>query len=151
VNRPSSAATVTVDAATSARLLHRAAAASPLWIPARGRSMGWTVPSGCDVLVTPSVHPRPGELWAYCAPSGAVVVHRYRKRTRAGHVLQGDACVRADPPIPSAVLVGRVIAVRTDGRVRPVRWTQHLVGVGQRVPRNIIAFATRARRAFGPS
>src|SRR4051812_41371438 len=119
------------DASARARLLRRAAAREPLWIEAHGTSMGRTIPTGSSVLVTRSSTPRRGEVWAYCDASGAVVVHRYRCRTHAGHVLQGDTRTHGDAPVGDEQLIGRVRAVRRDGLLRSLGWRDRVLGESQ--------------------
>jgi hypothetical protein len=108
--------------------------------------MGRTIPTGSAVLVANSGQPRRGQVWAYCNQAGALVVHRYRRQTDAGHVLQGDTCLRPDPPVEDARLVGRVIAVRRGGRARPVGWIDRCIGECQHLPRAVIARTSRMAR-----
>jgi hypothetical protein len=113
--------------------------------------MGRSVPNGTSVLVVRSPTPRRGEVWAYCEESAGVVVHRYRRRTGAGHVLQGDTRPRPDPPVRDDQLVGRVTAVRSGDRVRALGWGDRIVGACQRAARVALArirrVARRLRRA----
>ena len=129
-----------------ARLLREAAATAPLWITARGTSMGRTVPTGASVLVARSAPPRSGQVWAYCDLSGRVVVHRYRRHTGAGHVLQGDTVTYPDAPIGDEQLIGKVTAVRRGEQVRSLGWTDRCVGASQRIPRAMVARASRMAR-----
>jgi hypothetical protein len=138
--------TTALDAPTKTRLMRHAAATRPLWMVARGSSMGRTIPTGASVLVGECTRPRRGQVWAYYDATGALVVHRYRRRTDAGHVLQGDTRPRPDPPVPDERLVGRVTAVRRRGRVRAVGWTDRAVGACQRLPRVLIARARAVAR-----
>jgi hypothetical protein len=108
------------DMTSKARLLREAAACEPLWIVAHGASMGRTIPSGSSVRVAGAAAPRRGQVWAYVDGSGAVVVHRYRRRSATGHVLQGDTSSHSDAPVPTDQLIGRVTAVRSAGRLRSV-------------------------------
>ena len=135
-----------IDASVKARLLRQAAADAPLWIAARGDSMGRTIPTGASVLVAHDASPRRGQLWAYCDEAGRVVVHRYRRHTSAGHVLQGDTRVQPDPPVQDERLIGRVTAVRRRGRDRHVGWSDRCLGESQRLPRELLARATRMTR-----
>jgi signal peptidase len=124
-----------MDPSVTARLLREAAAIAPLWLVARGDSMGRSVPNGASVLVARSPTPRRGEVWAYCERSGGVVVHRYRRHSGAGHVLQGDTRPKPDPPVPDDQLVGRVTAVRSGDRVRALGWGDRVVSAGRRAAR----------------
>jgi hypothetical protein len=135
-----------VDASTKARLLRQAVAIAPLWMVARGGSMGRTIPTDASVLVAQAATPRRGQGWAYCDRSGGIVVHRDRRHTDAGHVLQGDTRAHPDAPVPDEQLIGRVTAVRRGGRVRSVGWTDSCVGACQRVPRAALARASRIAR-----
>jgi phage repressor protein C with HTH and peptisase S24 domain len=137
-----------IDATVKARLLRQAAANAPLWIEARGDSMGRTIPTGASVLVAEDATPRRGQLWAYCDEAGRVVVHRYRRHTGAGHVLQGDTRVHPDAPVQDGRLIGRVTAVRRRGRVRAVGWSDRCVGECLRLARATVARASRAARRF---
>ncbi len=139
-------AAVAFDAAAKADLLRRAAATTPLWITGQGRSMGWTIPTGAEVLVAASTSPRRGQLWAYADEAGQLIVHRYRRRGRDGHVLQGDTCVRPDRPVRDGQLIGRVDQVRRRGRTRSVGWSDPILGASQRIPRQIIGRTVRAAR-----
>jgi hypothetical protein len=136
--------------ASKARLLRQAAATTTLWIPARGASMGRAVPSGSSVLVAPYAPPRRGEVWAYCDESGTVVVHRYRRQRDTGHLLQGDTSASSDAPVRDEQLIGRVVAVRVDGRVRGLGRLDRWLGDSRRTSRALVARAlrmTRRRRA----
>ena len=140
------AALTALDASATARLLRRAAASAPLWIMARGDSMGRAIPTGSSVLIAPSSTPRRGQLWAYCDQSGGVVVHRYRRHTAAGHVLQGDTSAHPDSSVGDDQLIGRVTAVRRGDRVRSLGWSDRCVGECRRVPRAVFARASRVTR-----
>jgi hypothetical protein len=138
---------VAYDPDVKARLLRQAAGTgTPLWIAAYGPSMGWTIRTGSKVHVVQNPTPRAGQLWAYCDDTGRVVVHRYRHRIDAGHVLQGDTCVNPDPPVAAERLIGHVVAVQRGGRVRRIGRGDALLGACQRVPRTVISRVVRARR-----
>ena len=138
---------VVLDADAKARLLRRAAnTGTPLWIAAHGPSMGWTIRTGSKVHVVGNLSPRRGQLWAYCNESGRVIVHRYRDRIDAGHVLQGDACVRPDPPVDAQRLIGQVVAVQRGTRVRSVGRADVILGASQRIARTLVARTLRVGR-----
>jgi len=137
-----------IDPSAKARLLREAAASGPLWLVARGTSMGRTIPTGSSVLVAEKSLPRRGQVWAYCEQSGDVVVHRYRRHTDRGHVLQGDTRTHTDAPVPDEQLIGRVTAVRLGGRVRSVGWSDRWHGECQRVARALVVRASRMTRQF---
>lgn len=91
-----------------------------LWLPARGRSMGRAIGSGAEVHVRAvAAEPAPGEVWAFCTPGGAVLVHRCR---RAGppHRFRGDARGGDDAPVEGALVIGRADRVRDGAGERPV-------------------------------
>jgi hypothetical protein len=98
------------------------------WLDVDGRSMGAAIPPGSKVLVTAAPHPRRGEIWAFCLPGGAVVVHRYRRVIDGRHCFQGDANRWADEPVDAALLIGRVTMVDAGGRVRRTGTGQRVVG-----------------------
>ena len=112
--------------------------------------MGRAIPTGSSVLVAEKSLPRRGQVWAYCEQSGDVVVHRYRRRTDRGHVLQGDTRARTDAPVPDEQLIGRVTAVRLGGRVRSVGWSDRWYGECQRVARALVARASRMTEMLPP-
>ena len=134
------------DASAKARLLRQAAASAPLWIVARGDSMGKSIPTGSSVLVAKYSTPRRGQVWAYCDQSGGVVVHRYRRHRDVGHVLQGDTRTHPDSPVHDGLLIGRVTAVRRGDRVRSVGWSDSCLAEGRRLRRALVARASRVTR-----
>lgn len=116
-----------------------------------GDSMGPTLPAGTRVRIRCGTPPaEPGTIVAFFAGS-RLVAHRVVRRDRRGrHVIpRGDARRLCDPPIPTASLVGAVIAWwdgtawRSPGaapiRGRPTRLvmslTSGLVAVGLAVHR----------------
>jgi len=105
----------TIGPDSLARGLREAAGRRPLSLEATGTSMGRTILAGERVQVVPAGVPRWGEVWAFCDDRAAVVLHRCRRRRPAGYVFQGDACCRADPPVPASRLIGRVEAVERGG------------------------------------
>jgi hypothetical protein len=137
------------DAGAKARLLREAATREPVWIAAQGASMGRTIPSGSSVRIAGAAAPRGGQVWAYLDGSGSVVVHRYRRHSETGHVLQGDASPHPDAPVGTEQLIGRVTAVRCAGRVRSVgsldRWGFEF----RRVRRALRVRASWVRRRLG--
>ena len=138
------------DPDAKARLLRQLAnTGTPLWIATHGLSMGWTIRSGSKVRVLANADPRCGQLWAYCDDSGHVVVHRYRNHVDAGHVLQGDTCIHADPPVHAKRLIGQVVAVQRGARVRFIGRGNVILGACQRIPRTVLARIMRAGRLVG--
>jgi hypothetical protein len=131
------------DPAAKTRLLRRAIAATPIWMPTHGSSMGRTIPPGAAVRVVPASRARRGQVWAYCDDDGRVVVHRYVRAENGSHILRGDASAVYDPPVGSDRIIGKVVAVRRDGRDRRVRSAFRIRGVVQR--------ARRFARAYEPA
>lgn len=103
--------------------------------------MGMTVRSGTRVRVAPASAPRSGEVWAFCTADGALFVHRSRGSRGDRHRFQGDARIRADDPVPTDLLVGRVVELEGGRRPRGA-W----FGVIQRWPRQAVAVISRGRR-----
>lgn len=122
----------------AALLLRRRVAQSPTWLPVAGSSMGRTIRTNSEVLVTPSAEPRFGEVWAFCNAEGTLVVHRFVRRRQGAFYFQGDAHW-PDPPVSGDLLVGRVLRIRHGGRERHLGGTDRLTG-GAR-----LAFRGRAR------
>ena len=138
-------ATSGVDGTTKAGLLRTRLAEAPMWLDVSGRSMGWSIPGGSRVRLVAGVDaPRRGEVWAFCRPDGALVVHRARGSTADGLVFQGDVCVNADAPVSADRLVGRVVEVEAADRRR---WGA-AAGAVQRLPRVAVAAAVRAGRQW---
>jgi SOS-response transcriptional repressor LexA len=108
---------------TRADLLRRAAAARPLWLDVHGESMGTTITSGSSVRIEPAGAPRRGQIWAFCADDGRVLVHRYLGARGELVWLKGDANRDTDAPVHRVLLVGVVREIERDGRRRRVgRW-----------------------------
>jgi len=104
--------------------------------------------TGGRVLIRAARRPRIGEIWAYCDSEGRVVVHRCIGPARAGGWLFiGDAEGRADPPVPSSVLIGKIRAVDHGGRGRRVGTPDRLRGATRalRVRARSLLRAARAR------
>jgi hypothetical protein len=129
---------------TKAALLARRAGDAPLWVPVRGSSMGRSIRPGWEVRVVPADRPRRFEIWAYCNQRGALVVHRYRRRQRGVHRLVADVRLRPDPTVRNGQLVGRVTAVRRDGRTRRLGPRDRLTGALARIGRAAKARLARA-------
>ncbi|HEV7524957.1 MAG TPA: hypothetical protein VGP92_08325 [Acidimicrobiia bacterium] len=65
--------------------------------------------------MTAAERPRWGQIWAFCDPAGVVEVHRCVGRRDGRSRFWGDGNATADPLVPDAVLVGRVVAVQSPG------------------------------------
>jgi hypothetical protein len=137
-----------VDGSTKAALLRARLGTGALWLDVTGRSMGWSIPDGSRVRVVGGSLPARGEVWAFCTPSGDLVVHRLRGTGSDGARFQGDVCVRADAPIPDDLLVGRVVEV---GPGRGRAWWSPAAGAVQRAPRVAVARCVWAARRVGRS
>jgi hypothetical protein len=146
VARPAGEAAV--DGSTKAALLRARLGTGSLWLDVTGRSMGWSIPDGSRVRVDRALRPARGEVWAFCTPSGDLVVHRLRGVGPDGARFQGDVCVRADAPVTADLLVGKVVEVGP-GR-RRASWGPAAAAV-QRVPRVAVAGCVRAARRVAGS
>jgi hypothetical protein len=86
----------------------------PLAATVRGGSMAPLLADGDRVELAPARWPLPGDVVAFQAGDGRLVVHRLLGyRWAAGGlacVTQGDASPRPDPPVARARLLGRVVA-----------------------------------------
>ena len=72
---------------------------------------------GGDVLhILSRERPREGEVWLAVVPDGRLVAHRVVRVAPDLVHLAGDAAGRVDPPLAIELLVGRVVAVRRNGR-----------------------------------
>jgi hypothetical protein len=121
--------------------LVRSSARDGVWLPVDGVSMLPTISAGSQVHVfSCSRHPRIAEIWAFCDPNGVIVVHRYRRRDRAGRfVFRGDNIVHHDTPVEPASLIGLVAAIKVGGS------TQKL-GLAARTRWLVARLAARIRR-----
>lgn len=90
------------------------AAEGPLGVRVRGGSMAPLLKDGHRVEIAPARWPLPGDLVAFEAADGRLVVHRLLGyRWTAGGlacVTQGDASPSPDLPVPRGRLLGRVVA-----------------------------------------
>jgi hypothetical protein len=90
------------------------AAERPLAATVRGGSMAPLLADGDRVELAPARWPLPGDVVAFQAVDGRLVVHRLLGyRWSAGGlacVTQGDASPDPDPPVPRDRLLGRVVA-----------------------------------------
>ncbi len=90
------------------------AAERPLAATVRGGSMAPLLADGDRVELAPARWPLPGDVVAFQAVDGRLVVHRLLGyRWWAGGlacVTQGDASPDPDPPVPRRRLLGKVVA-----------------------------------------
>lgn len=77
--------------------------------------MGSTIRPGSRVLLERAPAPRIGEIWAWCLPTGEIVVHRALWNSKRGHRFQGDARRDLDPPVVADLMIGRVAAIEHQG------------------------------------
>jgi hypothetical protein len=100
-----------------------------------------TISAGSRVRVfSRSRRPRIAEIWAFCDPTGEIVVHRYRRRDPAGRfVFRGDNVRQHDVPVDDERLIGVVTQVEADGAA----WS---VGAATRVRWLAGRLAARMRR-----
>ena len=124
---------------TVASLLRRAVSSGPVWLDVAGTSMGTSIVTGDRVQVAEAPRPRHGEVWAFCDGAARVVVHRCRGRRPGGWLFEGDAVGRADAAVPTAWLIGRVVAVGHHG-------VERRLGGGERLRGTIAIGIRRARR-----
>jgi hypothetical protein len=92
----------------AARVLRRRVADRDVWLSVTGWSMWPTVRPPARVLVSSSTTPRRGEVWAFVAPSGAIVVHRCERRVGTMFLFRGDGFRHDDPLVSRGLLIGRV-------------------------------------------
>jgi phage repressor protein C with HTH and peptisase S24 domain len=127
------------------QVLRRRLADGPVWLAVDGPSMSPALTPPARVLLDAAARPRPGELWAFGAHDGSLVVHRCLRRRRDGtYEFRGDAELGDDAPVPTERLVGRVVrAESATGPVRLTRGWRHLLASRWRGLRRVI------RRAVG--
>lgn len=140
---PGGAPPPTADPDVVARLMRSRAGDGGLWLSVSGRSMGRSIPGGARVRIVRAPEPRRGEVWAFSDERSQIVVHRCRSSEAGAYRFQGDACVRADSPVPRERLIGRV--VETAPPRSAIRWGT-AAGAVQRTPRVAIARTVRVAR-----
>jgi signal peptidase I len=102
--------------------LVRSSAEDGVWLPVDGVSMLPTISAGSRVrVVSRARRPRIAEIWAFCDPTGVIVVHRYRRRDGSGRfVFRGDNVVQHDVPVDAEWLIGVVTRVEAAGTTQAV-------------------------------
>jgi signal peptidase I len=126
----------------------------PLRIKARGGSMMPFLRDGDTALVapTPAGTIAIGDVVCYGAPAGTLVLHRVVGRERNRFVTKGDA-LRVTEVVDARNLLGRVVAVERQGRVRSfdtrvARWRHRIIAaLGPVLPQCLVA-AGRLKRAW---
>lgn len=105
------------------------AAQAPVEATVRGGSMAPLLKDGDRVAIARARLYLPGDVVAFRAGDGRLVVHRllgYRlHRGRLAGVAQGDAAPLPDPPFPLEALLGRVVSHAGPAPLSPwsARWT----------------------------
>lgn len=102
-----------------------------LRVPVRGTSMLPVLQDGDEVSVRPARFYWPGQVLVFADLQGQVWVHRLLglKPSSGGWrlYLKGDNTPKMDPPIETARVIGRVVAVRRNGADRPLRGGDNLL------------------------
>jgi hypothetical protein len=84
-----------------------------LWIDVAGDSMRPCLVAPARVRLRAARRPRAGQVWAFAAPDGSIVVHRCMGRLRGGaYGFRGDSAPYDDPPVTRDRLIGRMIGGR---------------------------------------
>jgi len=86
-----------------------------LELPVTGSSMRGVIDSGSIVTVTAANNPRLGEVWAFAADEGQIVVHRIRHLGLETATPRGIGNPVDDRPVSRSRLIGRVKSAR--GRI----------------------------------
>jgi hypothetical protein len=122
--------------AVTARLLRRwVEREAEARLPVGGTSMAPTIGQPGEVLLVPASRPRRGEVWAFGAASGEVLVHRCRGTGPAGsYRFRGDALITDDTPVPADRLVGRVRRARDARGERSFGVVERVVVAARRLP-----------------
>ena len=129
-----------------ARLLRSRLGTGELELPVEGASMGSTIDAGSTVEVVGAPRARPGEIWAFVAAEGTILVHRIRHVDDEVFTGRGVGNRRDDAPLPSNWLIGRVIASTSpSGRRRQFKRVDRLLANLHLKTRQVL----RALRRFG--
>jgi len=104
---------------------------SDLRVPVKGTSMLPVLRDGDEVTVRPARLYWPGQVLVFIDPHGQVWVHRLLGAKLSGgrwllH-LKGDNVPKLDPPTERGRVLGRVVAVRSGGRERPLGRTDNFI------------------------
>jgi hypothetical protein len=114
------------------RLLRDRAATSELWLDVSGPSMRPTIDGPASVRVVESSTPRVGEIWAFVARDGSVVVHRCLRNFGNGWFgFRGDGVAFDDDPVRAEQLIGRIAELRDGRGAREPHRSMWRVGVAQ--------------------
>lgn len=128
------------------RLLRARAATTELWLQVSGASMQPTIDDPASVRVVVSEVPRAGEIWAFVARDGSLVVHRCLRDFGDGRFgFRGDGVGIDDDPVRAEQLIGRVAELRDARGARPARRSMGRVGAARvrRIGRFLRRFTRR--------
>ena len=114
-------------------------AGGALHIRAPGGSMLPTIPRGALVCIgpVPSGGVRSGDVVLALAADGEPVLHRAIVARPESILMQGDASINVDPPVPMERVIGVATHVRTNGEYR---------ALGRRPVHSLTVSALKARR-----
>ena len=124
-------------------------AGAALHIRAPGGSMLPTIPRGALVCVgpVPSGGVRSGDVVLALAADGEPVLHRAIVARPESILMQGDASINVDPPVPMERVIGVATHVRTNGEYRALgrRPVHSLTVSALKVRRRLARMVRRAR------
>jgi hypothetical protein len=93
----------------------------PLWHRVRGRSMTPALLEGDEVALVLSSEPvTTGDVVVARGARGNLVIHRVVAVASDAIITRGDACAHDDHPVPPSQILLRALAIRRDGRTRPI-------------------------------
>jgi hypothetical protein len=114
------------------RLLRDRAATTDLWLDVSGSSMHPTIGDPGSVRIVVADAPRVGEIWAFVARDGSLVVHRcLRNHGNGWFGFRGDGLTHDDDPVRSEQLVGRIAELRDRRGSRAPRRSMRRVAAAQ--------------------
>ncbi len=120
---------------------------APVRVRVCGQSMAPLLPAGAEVEISPRRFYWPGEIVAFRAPDGRLLIHRLLGYRPHGWglrlVTQGDAAPTPDPPVALSAVIGRVTP--GPGTFGTVRMTQGIIAV-IRFARLVLARLLRSLR-----
>jgi len=124
-------------------------AGAALHIRAPGGSMLPTIPRGALVCIgpVPSGGVRSGDVVLALAADGEPVLHRAIVARPESILMQGDASINVDPPVPMERVIGVATHVRTNGEYRALgrRPVHSLTVSALKVRRRLARMVRRAR------
>jgi hypothetical protein len=96
-----------------------------------------TIRPPARVRLRGGARPRRGEVWAFAGAGDAIVVHRCERRAGPGYVFRGDGLADADPWVPSAHLIGRVVEVDDPRGARALGTADRFTGTGRNLGKRL--------------